>query len=102
VVHFYYLTCSYYSRRKICFSASDNYIFASFGSNSGPISDTSIRIFKNFWRQNISAKGLSKMLMKLTPGLLFGQPLASADNVAVTYNFNVKIILACGGQQVII
>jgi len=82
--------------KKICFSASDNYIFASFGSNSGPISDTSIRIFnKTSFPDWLSNPGWSA-----SSGMLFGQPLASADNVAVAYNFNFQIVLACGGQQV--
>jgi len=31
--------------------------------------------------------------------MLFGLNVASADNVAVTYNFDARIALACGGQQ---
>ena len=79
-------------RKNRFFSASDNYIFVTFGSNSGPISDTTIRVFN----KTMSSPGLSA-----SSRIGFGQPQALANNVAMTYNFEVKIVLACGGQQVI-
>jgi hypothetical protein len=70
---------------------SDSYKFVSFGSTS----DTSVRIYdKTSILDWLSIPGWTK-----DSQMLLGLVGASADNIAVTYNFETRIVLACGGQQ---
>ncbi len=73
---------------------TDNYKFACFGSY-GPSSDTSVRMFDKTsildWLSTAGWTSATRMLDGVTG--------ASANNMAATYNFEARIVLACGGQQ---
>ncbi len=61
----------------------------------GPSSDTSVRMFdKTSILDWLSTPGWTSATR-----ILDGVTGASANNMAATYNFEARIVLACGGQQ---